>query len=85
MGKSRFTEEQIIGMIREHEAGPPTKDICRMHGLNTARYYKSKAKYGGMEVSGARKLNRLLVEGFRDRLQREHGSFCRDPWGVRRA
>ena len=51
MRKSRFTEAQIIGMIKEQEAGLPTVDVCRKHGLSTATFYKLKAKYGGLEVS----------------------------------
>jgi len=62
MRKSRFTEEQIIGMIKEQEAGMPTAEVCRKHGLSTASFYKFKGKYGGMEVSDARKLKALEAE-----------------------
>jgi putative transposase len=47
MRKSRFTEAQIIGTIKEQEAGLPTVEVCRKHGLSTATFYKLKAKYGG--------------------------------------
>ena len=56
MRRSRFSEEQIIGMIKEQEAGVPTADVCRKHGVSTASFYKYKAKFGGMDVSDARKL-----------------------------
>jgi putative transposase len=49
MRKSRFTEAQIIGMIKEQEAGMPTAEVCRRHGLSPATFYKLKSKYGGME------------------------------------
>ena len=62
MRKSRFTEEKIIGMIKEQEAGMPTAEVCRKHGLSTATFYKFKSKYGGMEVSDARKLKGLEAE-----------------------
>lgn len=62
MRRSRFTEEQIIGMIKEHEAGTPTADVCRKHGISTASFYKYKAKYGGMDVSDARRLKALEDE-----------------------
>lgn len=62
MRRSRFTEEQIIGMIKEQEAGRPTADVCRKHGVSTASFYKYKAKYGGMEVSDARRLKALEDE-----------------------
>ena len=61
MRKSRFTEAQIIGMIKEQEAGLSTAEVCRKHGLSPATFYKLKAKYGGLEVSDARRL-RLLEE-----------------------
>ena len=51
MRKSRFTEAQIIGMIKEQEAGMPTAEVCRRHGLSPASFYKFKSKYGGMNVS----------------------------------
>jgi putative transposase len=60
--KSRFTEAQIIGMIKEQEAGLPTVDVCRKHGLSTATFYKLKAKYGGLEVSDTRRLRQLEDE-----------------------
>ena len=56
MRKSRFTEAQIIGMIKEQEAGLPTAELCRKHGLSPATFYKLKAKYGGMELSDAKRL-----------------------------
>ena len=62
MRKSRFTEEQIIGMIKEQEAGLPTAEICRKYGLSSATFYKLKSRYGGMEVSDARKLKSLEAE-----------------------
>jgi putative transposase len=62
MRKSRFTETQIIGMIKEQEAGLPVADICRKHGVNPASFYMLKAKYGGMEVSDARRLKSLEEE-----------------------
>ena len=51
MRQSRFSDEQIIGMIKEQEAGMPTAEVCRKHGISTASFYKYKAKFGGMEVS----------------------------------
>lgn len=62
MRKSRFTEEQIIGMIKEQEAGLSTAEVCRKHGLSPATFYKLKAKYGGLEVSDARRLRQLEDE-----------------------
>ena len=59
MRKSRFTEAQIIGMIKEQEAGLPTAELCRKHGLSPATFYKLKAKYGGMDLSDARRLKQL--------------------------
>jgi putative transposase len=62
MKRSRFTEEQIIGMLKEQEAGLPTTEICRKHGVSQATFYKYKAKFGGMEVSDARRLRALEDE-----------------------
>ena len=62
MRKSRFTEAQIIGMIKEQEAGLPTAELCRKHGLSPATFYKLKAKYGGMDLSDARRLKHLEEE-----------------------
>ena len=60
--KRRFTDEQIITMIREHEAGMKTADLCRKHGISDATFYKYKAKCGGMSVSDAKKLRVLEDE-----------------------
>ena len=62
MRKSRFTEAQIIGMIREHAAGVKRADICRKHGLSDATFYKYKAKFGGMTVSDTQRLKTLELE-----------------------
>lgn len=62
MKKARFTEEQIIGILREHEAGAATSDVCRKHGISSATFYKWKAKFGGLEVSDARRLKTLEDE-----------------------
>ena len=65
MKRSRFTEEQIIGILREHGAGFSAKDLCCMHGISDATFYTWRKKYGGMEVSDARKLRSLEEENRR--------------------
>jgi putative transposase len=76
MKRGRFTEEQIISVLHEHEAGAKAADLARKHGVSEATLYKRKAKYGGMDVSEAkrlrtledenRKLNKLLAESMLD-------------------
>jgi putative transposase len=65
MRRSRFSEEQIIGILREQEAGAATADVCRKHGISTTTFYKWKAKYGGLDVSEARRLKALEAENAR--------------------
>ena len=62
MRKSRFTEMQIIGLIKEQEAGLTVAEVCRKRGISPASFYKLKAKYGGMDVSDARRLKQLEEE-----------------------
>ena len=62
MKRSRFSEEQIIGILKEHQAGLSAKDLCRKHGISDATFYKWRSKYGGMEVSDARRLKALESE-----------------------
>jgi putative transposase len=68
MKRKRFSEEQIIGVLKEHEAGVKTADLCRKHGISDATFYNWKNKYGGLEVSEARRLRSL--EGENARLKR---------------
>ena len=78
MKRSRFTEEQIVAMLREQEAGVATADLCRKHGVSSATFYKWKAKYGGLDVSDAKrlkgledenaKLKRLLADAMLDKV-----------------
>ena len=65
MKRSRFTEEQIIGILREQEAGVATAEVCRRHGVSSATFYKWKAKFGGLDVSEARRLKALEDENAR--------------------
>lgn len=62
MRRSRFSEQQIIGILREHEAGLSAAELCRKHGISDATFYKWRTKYGGMQVSDARKLKGLEEE-----------------------
>ena len=62
MKRSRFTEEQIIGVLKEHQAGMSAVDLCRKHGIPDATFYSWRSKYGGMEVSDAKRLKALDEE-----------------------
>jgi putative transposase len=83
MRRGRFTEDQIIGVLREHEAGVKTTELCRKHGINDATFYNWKAKYGGMTVSEAapsrtledesRRLKKMLAESRRAGAERSAG------------
>lgn len=62
MRRSRFSEEQIIGILKEHQAGMSAAELCRKHGISDATFYKWRSKFGGMEVSDARRLKGLEDE-----------------------
>ena len=85
MKASRFNEEQIIGILREQEAGAKTADVCRKHGISSATFYKWKSKYGGLDVSDARRLKTLEDENAKlKRLLAEADAGQRDAEGHRR-
>ena len=65
MKRSKFTDEQIIGILREQEAGAKTAELCRRHGISSATFYAWKAKFGGMDVSDAKRLKALEDENAR--------------------
>jgi putative transposase len=65
MKKSRYTEEQIIAILKQHEAGVKTADLCREHGISDATFYNWKAKYGGLDVSDAQRLRQMEDENRR--------------------
>ena len=65
MRKSRFSEEQIIAILAEQERGMATAEVCRRHGVSSATFYKWKAKFGGLDVSDARRLKTLETENAR--------------------
>lgn len=62
MKRSRFSDEQIIGVLKEQEAGAATADVCRRHGISGATFYKWKAKFGGLELTEAKRLRTLEEE-----------------------
>ena len=65
MKRKRFTEEQIIGVLKENEAGAKVEDLCRRHGIGSATFYNWRKKYGGLEVNEARRLRDLETENAR--------------------
>ena len=65
MKRTRLSEEQIIGVLKEHELGAKTADVCRKHGISEATFYNWKSKYGGLEVSEAKRLRALESENAR--------------------
>lgn len=88
MKQSRFTEEQIVGILKEGESGVPLKDVCRKHGISDSTYYNWRSKYGGMTVSDVKRLKALeeenaqlkrlvgeqalLIDGFKNALSKKY-------------
>ena len=79
MKRSRFSEEQIIGILKEHQAGFGAKELCRKHGISDATFYKWRSRYGGMEVSDARRPKALEAENAKLKRWRDQQ---RPQWGV---
>lgn len=81
MKRSRFTEERIIEILREHEAGATVAKLCRKHGMSSATFYAWKAKYGGMDVSEAKRLKAFEAENAK--LKRLHADAMLDNVGLK--
>ena len=81
MKRSKFSEEQVIAILREQEAGAKTADVCRKHGISSATFYSWKAKYGGMQVSDARRLKALEAENAK--LKRLYAEAMLDNAGLK--
>ena len=79
MRKSRFSEDQIIGILKEHQAGIGAKELCRKHGISGGTFYKWRSQYGGMEVSEAKRLKALETENAKLKSWRDQQ---RPQWGV---
>ena len=83
MGRSRFTEEQIIAILKEHEAIVPTAEVCRKHNISSPTYYKWKAKYGGLGVSELKRLKELEQEN--TKLKRMYADLALENRAMRDA
>jgi putative transposase len=81
MKRSRFREERIIEILREHEAGATVAEVCRKHGMSSATFYAWKAKYGGMDVSEAKRLKALEAENAK--LKRLYADAMLDNAGLK--
>ena len=81
MKRSKFSEEQVIAILREQEAGTKTADVCRKHGISSATFYAWKAKYGGLQVSDARRLKALEAENAK--LKRLYAEAMLDNAGLK--
>lgn len=81
MKRSKFSEEQVIAILREQEAGAKTADVCRKHGISSATFYAWKAKYGGLQVSDARRLKALEAENAK--LKRLYAEAMLDNAGLK--
>lgn len=81
MKRSRFSEDQIIGVLREHDAGAAVAELCRRHGMSSATFYAWKAKFGGMDVSDAKRLKALEEENAK--LKRLYADAMLDNAGLK--
>jgi putative transposase len=77
MKKTRFTETQIVSILKQQEAGIPTKEICRQNGISEATFYNWKSRYGGMETSDVKRLKDLEEENTRLKKMYRSGAPCR--------